>query len=76
MSFGQFMNRLSWKSALKGSFGSEFGANMRYRLGVFGNNRVVIAGGELPVQAIDKAPIFEEFLFGNFSNIKGDGDLV
>jgi hypothetical protein len=49
---------------------------MRYRLGVFGNNRVLIVGGKLPVQAIDEAPIFEEFLFGNFSNIKGDGDLV
>lgn len=55
------MNRLSWKSALKGSFGSEFGANVGYRLGVFDSNRVLTAGGELPVQAIDETPILEEF---------------
>jgi hypothetical protein len=70
------MNRLSWKSALKGSFGSEFGANVGYRLGVFDSNRVLTAGGELPVQAIDETPILEEFLFGDFSDIEGDGNLV
>lgn len=33
-------------------------------------------GGELPVKGVDKAPVFEEFLFGDFSNIEGNSDFV
>ncbi len=74
--FGQFMNLLIWKGGLKGSFRGEFGANVGEGLGVITGNGFFMVGGELSVKGVDEAPVFEEFLFGDFSHIKGDDDFV
>ena len=74
--FGQFMSLLIWEGGFKRSFGSEFGANVGEGFGVIADNGLFMIGGELPVKGVDEAPVFEEFLFGDFSHIEGNDDFV